>query len=470
MNEGEAGDKNDASKIYQGLKLFSDSISGPAMSRLVAAIQPVHFSAGERFITQGEEGDSFYVIQSGSCCASLEKNSVLYPLAVLGPGDIVGEMAILTGEIRSAHVDAQTDIVALRLSRTDFDSICEEFPEVRLFLTQTVTMRFARSTVSADRTIGKYVIHDIIGRGGWSIVYKGVHTSLNMPVAVKMLKHNMAMDSGFLAGFLNEARTIAHLNHENIVKVYDIEQLYRTVFIIMERLEGASLEVILGHEHALHVARAVSILLQVCAGLAYAHDHGIIHRDVKPGNVFIQNSGKAKLLDFGLACSPGTKGDRIVGTPKYLSPEQVKGAPVDERSDIYSLGMTAFLMMTGREAFPETDLSVLLQMQLYKEIPDPREFVTDLPDELRAFLVKATRKDPGERYQNMRAIIHELQPVAQRLGLASSPESGRSLNLMSLFLFYRDEHQAILKRLIKEFSAEVSKTGVVLRETDFKDV
>jgi serine/threonine protein kinase len=436
----------------------------------MAAMRPVRFSAGERFITQGDEGDSLYVIQTGSCYVSLEKNRVLYPIAVMGPGDIVGEMAILTGEIRNAHVDAQTDIEALRLSRWDFDEICEEFPEVRQFLTQTVTMRFARSTVTADRTIGKYVIQDIIGRGGWSVVYKGIHTNLNMPVAVKMLKHNMAMDSSFLNGFLNEARIIAHLNHENIVKVYDIEQLYRTVFIIMEHLEGASLEVILKSQKIFAPARALHVILQVCAGLAYAHDKGIIHRDLKPGNIFVQNNGRAKLLDFGLACSPGTKGDRVVGTPKYLSPEQIKGEPVDERSDVYSLGMTSFRMITGKEAFPETDLSMLLQMQLFKELPDPRQFVPDLPEELRNFLMKATRKEPADRYQNMTAIIHELQPLAHRLGMEVVPPGGRCLNLMSLFLFYRDEHKDILKRLIEDFSAEVAKTGVILRETDFKDV
>jgi len=470
MEKPETQEKKGPSPSDQEFTLFSDLVSAEAKSRLMAAMEPVRFSAGERFITQGEEGDCFYLIREGSCYVSLEKNGIVHPVAVFSPGDIVGEMAILTGEPRSASVDAQTDVDLLKLGRSDFESICEEFPEVRRLLTQTVTMRFVRSSVTADRAIGKYLITEIIGRGGWSVVYRGVHTNLHMPVAIKMLKHDMAMESDFLAGFQNEARIIASLNHENIVKVYDIEQMYRTVFIIMEHLEGDSVEVILRSSDGFTLPKALHVLLQVCSGLAYAHERGIVHRDVKPGNIFIQKSGRAKLVDFGLACVTGTVGDRVMGTPRYLSPEQITGKPVDHRSDVYSLGMTAFRMITGKEVFLGTDRKQLLQMQLHEEIPNPRQFVPDLPDEVCAFLLKATRKDPAERYQNMGEIIYELQPMAQRLGVSFSPDSGRCLNLMSLFLLYRDEHDKILKRLIKDFSEELAKTGVILREADFKDL
>jgi eukaryotic-like serine/threonine-protein kinase len=388
----------------------------------------------------------------------------------VGTGDIVGEMAILTGENRNAHVTAQTDVVLLKLTREAFEAFCDEYPEIRQFLTQTVSNRFAKSTLTADRIIGKYLITEIIGKGGWSIVYKGMHTKLNMPVAIKMLKHNMAMDADFLEEFQNEARTIGNLNHENIVKVYDIENLYRTVFIVMEYLEGDSLEHIIKDSGPLPYSVALDILIQVCSGLSYAHQRGIIHRDVKPGNIFLQNSGRAKLVDFGLACARGTRGDRVVGTPKYLSPEQIKGWPVDERSDIYSLGITFFRILTGQEAFPVMDIATLLQMQLRYDLPDPCQYVPELPAELVNFLATATKKMPEERYQNIDQVLADLMPLARKLGVRASTLSRKHMNLMSLFLFYREEHREILKRLIQDFSEELAKTGVILREADFKDV
>lgn len=449
---------------------FFDAISEAAKQALLRSMTPVIFGQGQRFISQGEEGDSLYLIQEGTCSITLEKEGILHLLATLGPGDLVGEMAILTGEQRSANAEAQIDLVVWKLSKDDFETVCTEFSEVRHFLTRIVANRFARSSLTADRTVGKYLIQQVIGRGGWSIVYRGRHTALNMPVAVKMLKHNMAMDADFLEEFENEARTIAALNHENIVKVYDIERLYRTVFIIMELLDGASLETVLREAGALPVKKSLEVLLQICAGLDYAHGLGIIHRDIKPGNIFLQKNNVAKIVDFGLACTTGTKGARVVGTPKYLSPEQVRGWPVDERSDIYSLGVTAFRMVTGRDAFEENDVYSLLQMHLQQDVPDPRESNRDLPEEMRDFILRATRKDPSSRYQSVEQALSELHPLAEKLEVARPTKAERSLNMMGLFLFYREEQKEILTRLVKDFGEELKKIGAVLRESDFKGI
>lgn len=449
---------------------FFDAIPQEAKFHLLAAMKRREAKAGERIITQGDDGDCFYVIQEGTCEVSLEKDRALYPLAVLHSGDTVGEMAVLTGEIRSAHVDAETDMTLWRIGRDNFERICTEYPEIRHFLTGIVTARFARSRVTADRTVGKYVISGVIGQGGWSMVYRGRHKSLDMPVAIKMLKHNLAMEPAFLDQFRYEARTIAGLNHQNIVKVYDIEELYRTVFIIMEHMDGVSLESVLKEAERLPVPRAVNILLQVCAGLAYAHERGIIHRDVKPANIFVLQDETAKILDFGLACATGTSNERIEGTPLYVSPEQIKGRPVDQRSDIYSLGIAFYKIITGERAFHDTDLSNLLSLHLYEDCPDPRALVPDLPDELYRFLVRATRKEPEARYQDVSQIIHDLQPLAQRLGIQYAARTTPEFNMISLFLFYRNEHEAILKRLVDDFSNELKKIGAVLREADFKNV
>jgi len=450
-------------------RLF-DAIPDEAKVHLLVSMKPVHVTANERFISQGEQGDCLYIIQKGECMVLLEKAGVDHHIAALGPGNIVGEMALFTGESRNAHVTATTDMDLWKLDREEFDYLSEKYPAMRDFLTQLVSTRFARAALTAERTIGKYVITEVIGKGGWSIVYKGEHTTLNMPVAIKMLRHHMAMDRDFLMKFRNEAQTIARLNHENIVKVYDIEQLFRTVFIVMEHLQGESVQDKFKRTPTLPREKVVEILLQTCEGLGYAHEHGIVHGDIKPGNIFIQQDGRVKLLDFGVACNTGTKSERLIGTPKYFSPEQIRLRPIDRRSDIYSLGLTAFRMLTGREAFLDLDVASLCEMHLYEDIPEPRSLVPHLPEELNTVILKATRKDPLERYQGVRELIHDIEPLAAKFGLSVSKESSRHTNMMGLFLFYRNEHHAMIRRLVQDFSQELRKIGADLRDADFKDV
>jgi serine/threonine protein kinase len=160
----------------------------------------------------------------------------------------------------------------------------------------------------------------------------------------------------------------------------------------------------------------------------------------------------------------------VVGTPRYLSPEQIRGVPVDERSDIYSLGVSAFRMVTGQEAFQETDIVTLLQMHLYEDVPDPRTLVSDIPEQLRTFILKSTRRDPAARYQNVEQALLDLYALADTIGLKLPSKAPKTLNMTGLFLFYRDEHHEILKQLIADFGDELKKIGAVLRESDFKDI
>ena len=184
-----------------------------AKSLLLASMAAREVSAGERFINQGDSARNFYLIQKGSCLVTVEKEGATFPVSRLKSGDLVGEMAILTGESRNAHVEAETDMLLWRINRHEFERLCLEYPSLRDFLTEIVTTRFAKSKYTPERKIGKYLIKEILGQGGWSIVYRGVHSSLNMPVAIKMLKHNMAMDADFTEKFRREAGVIAGLNH-----------------------------------------------------------------------------------------------------------------------------------------------------------------------------------------------------------------------------------------------------------------
>jgi serine/threonine protein kinase len=338
------------------------------------------------------------------------------------------------------------------------------------FLTELVTHRFSTEKVTANRTVGRYLINELIGRGGWSLVYKGIHTSLNMPVAIKMLKHDMAMNAEFAEKFQNEARVVALLNHDNIVKVYDIEELYRTVFIIMEYLEGVPLDRVLETMPRLPAFKVLDILLQVCNGLNYAHEQGIVHQDIKPGNIFIQSDGRARIVDFGLSCPPGTVDCSLPGTVYYMSPEQIKGDYIDERTDIYSLGIMAYEMTTGQRPYPEDDLSRLMELHVNEDIPDPRTLVPDLPDELHYFIKRATRRDPAARFKSTWEIIRDLQPFADKMRIERRPQLEQRRKMMSLFLFYQEDQQLFLNRLVENFNSEVNKMGVELKITNVDEV
>jgi CRP-like cAMP-binding protein len=448
-----------------------DCLTQDARCPLLNTMTPEHVKAGERFISQGDEGNSLYLIQEGTCVVNLEKDGMTHPIARRREGDLIGEMAILTGEPRRAHVDAETPMKLWRINRDQFDTMCEAYPDLRGFMTDLITRRFSSERMTAERTIGKYVITEILGRGGYSNVYRGIHASLNMPVAIKMLNHDMAMDPEFSEKFRNEAKTIARMNHENIIKVYDIEELYRTIFIIMEFLEGVPLDYVLEKMERLPPHRVLDIVLQVCAGLAYAHENGIVHQDIKPGNIFVQPDYRAKIVDFGLAVRPGTVDDLCwPGSVLYAPPEKIQGDPVDERSDIYALGITTYEMVTGQKPFAGNNPTEVMSLRLNKDVPDPRGTIPDLPEELSDFILRATKRAPSDRYDNVSQILIELQPLVQQMGLMRHLQVKEQRKMMSLFLFYHDEHQLTLKRLVEEFTKELKKIGADIRAADFKDI
>jgi len=439
---------------------FLRFVSRDARSPLFKGMAYQHIKSGSRFIRQGEPGDSAYIIQRGSCMAIVEKNGEYYPVGHRGEGDIVGVMSLLTGEPRAAHVEAETDMEAWVLKKKQFDDISTGDPELMCFLTELVADRFDSKRPIADRTIGKYRATDIIGRGGFSLVYKGEHLDLAMPVAIKMMRHDLAMDADFLANFRNEAITIAGLNHENIVKVYDIEERFRTVFIIMEYLEGESVSEMLGRLKKIQPFLAADYLLQVSAGLQYAHRQGIIHRDINTKNIIIQHDDRVKILDFGLACPIGTEDFSSLGTVAYMAPEQIESDPLDQRTDIYALGVVAYEMLVGERPFPEEDIRKLMHLHRTMDIPDPAIKNPDLPQALRNFIRKAGRCDPQKRYQDMIEALEEIQPLAGISGTERKSLSADKPRQAAIRVSYEDNQQAELKRLMEEFAARAERIGV----------
>ena len=450
------------------LKLFLDNENSPILKRLTVNV----VRAGKRFITQGEVLDEAYIIQHGSCLLIVEIDDQLHPVDHRTRGDIVGISSLLTREPQRTHVEAETDMEFWVLNRTLFENIKQEKPELLDFLTELVARRFDSLRPAADRVIGKYIMTDIIGKGSHSIVYRGMNRSLNMPVAIKMLRHDRAVVPEFSARYKREAETIARLSHENIVKVYDIEEIFKTIFIIMEYLPGKTLSEIIGKTPRISLHKIVDILLQVCTGLAHAHDQGILHQDIRPGNIIVQLDGKIKIIDFGLACRPGDV-DNLYwpGAVFYASPEYIEGNPVDVRSDIYSLGITAYEMITGQLPVVSNNPAKAIQFHLNGELPDPKYIAADLPESLRQLIKKACRRNPAERYKDMHQVISEIIILAKELGLNNLAELAESKKThINLPYDVEPENRSMSEpKLLKHFYAEGSRLRAILLITDIVD-
>lgn len=454
-----------ATRPTRFLRFISQDDRNPVFDKMAYK----HVKKGERFICQGELEDTAYIIQQGSCLVVVEKDGGIYPVDHYGEGDIVGGLGILTGEPRRAHVEAETDMELWVLKREHFEDFSTKDPELLTFLTEIVADRLDSRRPTAYRTIGKYVATDIIGRGAFSIVYKGIHRGLNMPVAIKMMRHDMATNHEFLHSFHSEAKTIATLNQDNIIRIYDIEERYRTVFIIEELVDGISLEGLLERLKTIPPPVAVDYLIQICSGLDYAHKKDIIHRDINTTNIFVRRDDRIKILDFGLACPIGTEDITSFGTAFYMAPEQIRSEPLDQRTDIYALGITAFEMVTGKKPFQQGDLRRLLDMHLTCDIPDPGDMMPNLPDGLRRFILKACSRDPSERYQTSGQALSALQDIAKDSGLKQKYLQPEQRKMSTVFLMYRDEHQLELNRLMEEFGNKARQLGVELKVADFRD-
>jgi serine/threonine protein kinase len=443
------------------------SIPQQALLHLINCLRRCNFRAGEHLFAQGDSGDCLYLIQSGSSAFLVEKDGRTHRVSRFRKGDICGAMSVLTGEPRRGHAEAENDMQVWQLARRDFERVSGKHPELRIFLTDLVTQRLESWSYTGDRTVGKYTIKHRIGTGGWGIVYHGYHMALGMPVAIKMLKHDMAMDPLFLETFRREAQIIARLNHHNIVQIFDIDEVYQTVFIIMEYLEGESLRTILNKQGHLMVPETIDYLTQILRGLTYAHDQGIIHRDIKPENIFLLRDGRIKILDFGLAAAPGEEDLALESTIFYASPEQIDGEPEDARSDIYAVGIMAYEMLYGQRPFPENDICRLKDLHCRQEIPDPVRDMPDLPEELRRFILKCCRIDLAQRYAGADEALQALNSLARQLRIE---EMGEKRMLTSVFMVYPEKHRQGLARLLEDFSREVERMGIVLKTSETMDI
>ncbi len=274
--------------------------------------------------------------------------------------------------------------------------------------------------------IGQYLISKKLGEGGMGAVYLGEHEFTGRMAAIKMISSGNFENEDSTQRLKDEARALGKISHPNIVNVIDFFPEGGAFYLVLEYVNGVSLDKLFKVSE-INLFQAVDTALKAGRGIAAAHAHNILHRDIKPQNVMISESGEVKLMDFGLAkfadATSKTRTGIIMGTPRYMSPEQCRGTPLDARSDLYSYGVLVYRLACGREPFTEGDAFQVASKHVYERPPAPEVFNADIPPELSRIILKALAKNPEERYPDMGVMLLELEQVCEALKTAGTADT-----------------------------------------------
>lgn len=430
---------------------FSD-IEGDALTALAMCARIQTFEPDDQIIYAGEYGDAMYVIFEGEVQVCTHEDGEIRHKAFLGPREVFGEMALITGDVRQADVFASVQTTCVVIDKDSLYTLLREDASAAMFLTELVGQRLVSGHQITQ--VGKYQVLHEIGRGGMAIVYAGYHPQLRRSVAIKMLKHAYVFDEEFAEQFAAEASVVARLEHPNIVKVYDHEVAYGTQFIIMEMVNGITLTERMAADPQMDEGVVRRIIVQLADALQYAHEAGIVHRDVKPDNVMLVPGEPVRLMDFGIAHSPADGEATVVGTPAYMAPEQGERGPQDGRVDIYALGVMAYEMLT--DSLPvegEDDLDTIKRKSTAPP-PDPRQLRPNLSEQMVSFVTKACQPDPADRFQQAIEIRKHFK--------AGDPLIRPGVRARTVTLLYPRREEGVVSDALDQLAASLAERDVLI--------
>ncbi|MFA6563948.1 MAG: protein kinase [Verrucomicrobiia bacterium] len=398
-----------------------EGFSAEQAALLRSRLTSLSIQAGGLFIRAGEPGDCLYVVRSGEvevAAPPAAAGGARKVLARLGPGHVVGEMALLNREPRNADVIAATDCELDRLSAVDFESLCAQVPVLKLVLTRLVAHRLSWSGSDVlARRIGSYTVIAPIGEGGMAWVYRAVCNTApaddpeRRVVALKMLPHSLVTRSGFLEQFRQEASVMTGLRHENIVSLYETIETYGTMFLVLEYVQGRSLRDWVESRGKFAPDNVWDIACGVTQALCAAHARGVIHRDVKPDNIMVRHDGVVKLMDFGIAVpvsGPTVDLGGVAISPRYGAPEIFAGERGDPAADFYNLGIMLYEMVAGRAPFTADTYEDWAEMHQTTMPPPLRQYCPNVRPDLEALITAALIKDPAERWKAIAPMLDRL--------------------------------------------------------------
>ncbi len=308
----------------------------------------------------------------------------------------------------------------------------------------------------------RYKIVLFVGEGGMADVYKAHDLITDKDVAIKMIKATMANSKKNLARFDRETRASASLNHQNIVKVLNVGSYKGLPYMVNEFINGRTLKQVLDSRGKFSPIEACNIMYQLCSAVMYAHQHGVIHRDIKPHNIFLTTDGTIKLGDFGIASFQNgtqvTLQDQVIGTPQYIAPEITLSIQASERSDIYSLGVTFFELVTGKVPIDGDDTNEIINKLRYEKFPNIKKFNPNTPQCIEQIIYRATKKEPLDRYPNVEFMRKDIEKIMKNPLILEENHS------WLYYFFHKNSKQKTYKnydknnaKYLKKASKEVEK-------------
>jgi len=364
------------------------------------------FQAGDFIARQGDVANSLWIIKTGIVEIVLHTGDASAQLiGKCGPGSIIGEIGLFTREPRSADMIADEEVVAIELPQQLYRQITLDFPATSALIADQVAERLGSQEIDVltGKVLSGYRIERRLGRGSMGVVYAAIDVETEERVALKMMKHDIVFDQEATLRFKQEAQILTTLDHPRLLKMYKTFSTLSTVFLVGEYCEGVTLRKLLQQQGALETKQACSIMGQLIDALHYAHQQGIVHRDVKPANIMVNTNGDIKLMDFGLARrqinSELTQTGQLLGSPRYMSLEQLTGGKVTSKSDFFAVGCIFVELLSGKPLFQGVDFTSMLVKRLLWSLPESDEIRTNLDPAIYEVLQGCLQPRAADRLQ-----------------------------------------------------------------------